>query len=394
MKKYMLVTVGVGRGVDMAVTFSVNRNNPDVLYLLYSRGSLVMAESIKERLSVSSRISIFDKQFEEVDDVEMLIREYVGYIDDILAEGGDLSNITADYTSGTKSMSAALVSACLLKGVGYLSVVSGKRDNANGGIVIAGTERLNVLSPVLIFTEERLKVFKMLFNKYRFQSAVDVMTSGVVYHELRDRVNFLILIAKGYDAWDRFDYKAASECMNQADLSVSDLYGIRKTIELHKQILHRLKTSDGIQLIDAEDLFCNALRRAKESRYDDAVSRLYRLVELYAQMEFKSFFGFETGHVDISKIPETVSVKLRPDEKGKYKIALYDSFECMRESTRPIVKKYFERLGELRSLLSIRNDSKLAHGHRPISKEQCENMIALVNDIFDVKEVIHFPELT
>jgi CRISPR-associated protein (TIGR02710 family) len=394
MKKYLLATVGVGRGVDQAISFSVRRNNPDVLLLIYSSASSATADSIRSILEGNDRLQIVDKKFEEVDDVEKLVKQYASYIDEVLKLGGTLSDITADYTSGTKSMSAALVSACLLKGVESLSVVIGERGKDNGGIVIAGTERLSVLSPNWIFTEQRLKLFKQLFNKYRFQGAIDILSDGLIYHELKEKADLLMTIAMAYDSWDRFEYQQASEFLNNQNLTHSEDFGIRKTLEQHKQILHRLKTSDGFQTMDAEDLFCNALRRAQEARYDDAVSRLYRLVELFAQMEFKSHYGFGTDAVDISKIPETIAAKLKPDDHGIFKIAMFDAFESLRHLDRPFVKKYFERLEDLKRLLSARNHSKLAHGHRPISKQTCERMIALMDDVFEIKRSVEFPSLS
>ena len=52
-----------------------------------------------------------------------------------------------------------------------------------------------------------------------------------------------------------------------------------------------------------EDLLLNAERRAKQARYDDAVGRLYRALELLMQVHFKKHHAITTAGV----VPEELA---------------------------------------------------------------------------------------
>ena len=79
------------------------------------------------------------------------------------------------------------------------------------------------------------------------------------------------------------------------------------------------------------DLLNNASRRAEEGKYDDAVARLYRCIELIAQIKLKERFGIDTSDVDLKLIPEEVKDELerKRDEKGRIKIGLSDSYKLL-----------------------------------------------------------------
>ena len=104
-----------------------------------------------------------------------------------------------------------------------------------------------------------------------------------------------------------------------------------------------------------------------EQKYDDGVARLYRAIEVLAQIELKRGLS--------ELIPQTlgrnpflpafvrVYMKYREKNEGKIKIPLYASYVLMKELGSPLAKEFFNIYEkEIRSLLDIRNSSILAHG--------------------------------
>ena len=68
--------------------------------------------------------------------------------------------------------------------------------------------------------------------------------------------------------------------------------------------LKRLTTEDETQEpARLFDLWRNAERRAAQGRYDDAVARVYRLLEWSAQWLLRSRCGIDTGDVSPERVP-------------------------------------------------------------------------------------------
>lgn len=75
------------------------------------------------------------------------------------------------------------------------------------------------------------------------------------------------------------------------------------------------------------ELWANAERRAGQGRYDDAVGRLYRAVELRAQQLVRDAYGVELGQIAPNAFPPAQGDAVRrafrePDDAGRYKSGL------------------------------------------------------------------------
>lgn len=162
---------GTGSTVEDGIVFSIRQQNPTKICFIYSSSSEKTVKKVLLMLKKSREECIL-KCFDEVNDVEILYEEYSRYIDELVTMGYSLDEIVADYTSGTKSMSAALVNVAIAKGIKQLCYVYGHRDEQ--GRTVSGTERLSVLSPSFIFTEQRLHLFKKFFNQYQFEAALQL----------------------------------------------------------------------------------------------------------------------------------------------------------------------------------------------------------------------------
>jgi CRISPR-associated protein (TIGR02710 family) len=115
------------------------------------------------------------------------------------------------------------------------------------------------------------------------------------------------------------------------------------------------------------DLWRNAQRRAAQGRYDDAVARVYRLLEWSAQWLLREASGIETVDVPVDKIPAGIS--LSQNREGKYQAGLFNAWALAAEYSGERVAAFWS--GEKEHMLDhlqARNHSILAHGFAPLKK--------------------------
>jgi CRISPR-associated protein (TIGR02710 family) len=116
-----------------------------------------------------------------------------------------------------------------------------------------------------------------------------------------------------------------------------------------------------------QDLLLNAERRSQRGRYDDGVGRLYRALELLAQVRLKLAYGLKTENIDRSKLPEKVAQRYAKVE-GKLQMPLHRSYELLTElDNDSLGNSYQSQEKDLQNILQIRNKSLFAHGFSPIS---------------------------
>jgi len=128
------------------------------------------------------------------------------------------------------------------------------------------------------------------------------------------------------------------------------------------------------------DLWLNALRRGEQGRYDDAVARLYRLVEAAAQVYLWEKWHLKSGRITLGDLPDEMRQEFIPgrvsrDRDGEYaKLALNDTvrfLRCRNPDDR-FAAAYEEGSAADRfqgpGWLTERNLSILAHGFKPVSE--------------------------
>jgi CRISPR-associated protein (TIGR02710 family) len=317
------------------------------------------------------------KKFQEINDVEIIYFEYKKQIDALVKSGYEPSNIVADYTSGTKSMSAALLAASFAAGLGTVSYIYGTRDR--GGRVISGTERPMAFAPARIFAYQKIAQAKISFNSNRFQSCVDIckevekMTS---VPEILDEIFFIRTLATAYDAWDRFDFDTALEKFAQLkDSSFLTKYELKGKTEKHKEFLYREKR-DKYSYDRVIDLIANANRRFdEEGRFDDGLARLYRAFEYLAQVKlYVDHNSLETKNIDLNKLPDHLKSKyaMKKKDNGRVELSLVGDYELLGDLGDGLGKMFNTDRNndeQFKKALSKRNSSILAHGFQPITRE-------------------------
>jgi CRISPR-associated protein (TIGR02710 family) len=133
-----------------------------------------------------------------------------------------------------------------------------------------------------------------------------------------------------------------------------------------------------------EDLLLNAERRATQERFDDAVGRLYRAMELTAQLLLKLAVtdqvgpdGIETAAVALDRLPaaiqprwrEVAASKANGKQGSKLEIGLTDAFDLLADLGHPTGQRWREQRSMLIATLRTRNHSLFAHGFAPVGYE-------------------------
>ena len=127
------------------------------------------------------------------------------------------------------------------------------------------------------------------------------------------------------------------------------------------------------------DLINNAERRIKECKYDDAVARLYRAIELIAQMKLREY-GLDDLSCEKFTIEDIRGKKIDPslyakykDEKRRLKLGLEMKFNLLNDLGWDMGRHIYDN--EMKNLLSKRNASVLAHGLDPVRKEDALKLL-------------------
>lgn len=131
-------------------------------------------------------------------------------------------------------------------------------------------------------------------------------------------------------------------------------------------------------------MLLNADRRAAQERYDDAVGRLYRALELLSQIRL-STYNLKTGDIDIQQLPKSLQAKYAApvlrSKDGKIQLALNKSYGLLSElPNEPLSPIYQQQANQIQNALQIRNYSLFAHRFKPIMKADYQACSTVVVD--------------
>lgn len=401
-KKLMFVTIGTGKdGKDIAhgIFFSIKNQNPDVVVLIASNESAkITFPHLSELLLSSGKNYQIDKiEINDIDDFEKLHNSYFELIKEYLKKGYKANNVVVDYTSGTKAMSAAIVSAAITAEIGSISYITGERKE---GRVLSGTERASSIIPTSIFSSKIINKSIELFNSYQYASAIALIDNTDIHPKFIDLVLVIRTLSNLFNAWDKFDFNQAySQVSNLSHEQLSKL-GLKKQFNrVYIPLLSKLK-SESLSLEKINDLVFNASRRAEEAKYDDAVARLYRTIEMIGQLEFEHQFNCSTSDVKYENLPPEVQSYIQQISVQKQiKIGLDNTFKCLDIVKNSTGNLYIKNISTFRKHLGKRNDSILAHGFAPVSENSYKEFFDFTCETFKVgpksnlNPDFHFPKI-
>jgi len=272
--------------------------------------------------------------------------------------------VTANYTGGTKTMSAVLV---------MVAVRFGWSVQLNQGV---RTDLVKVRhgDVAVLQSADPLKsgVYAVLAQKalsswdYSMAASVaeELLRQGPG-PEIRNSWLTLRTLCLGFAAWDAFRYGEALEILQGLGRFIGSWLGTLRSLADGSRHEH------GYTVVG--DLLNNAARRADQERFDDAVSRLYRATELLAQVRLKEAHGLESGAIGLAELEARLSPDLmeeyraRAGDDGIIKIGLHETYQLLERLSDPLGQLFMERESRILDTLRVRNLSFLAHGFRPVT---------------------------
>jgi hypothetical protein len=271
-------------------------------------------------------------------------------------------SVIANYTGGTKTMSVAMALTGIITQQWDLSLNIGPRVDL---IKVRSGDVPVVIDKWMIICQNQLDFLKRSLKSYHYAFIVNSI-SEILSHpldkSLRDKLVEARAVSVAFDLWDKFNHREALELLEPYG---SGFYPY--IIDL-KKILGKSKGS-GYELVC--DLLNNAQRRAAQKHYDDAVARLYRAIELFAQIRMQKEYGYKTDDLKLEQIPEELKdeYKCRIGD-GKILLGLVEDYELLFKLGDPFGKKFEKNKGKIIDAIKRRNQSiSGGHGTTPLGEE-------------------------
>lgn len=280
------------------------------------------------------------------------------------------SDITINYTNGSNKLSAIGIIIARLYGL-----------KIQDKFEIEDTAKLSEFNVV----DERnsgsiMYIIKKLFNNYSYNIAKELLEENYsVLNVVEQRFSGIIDL---YYRWDSFDYIFKDYgYLIDFFTNLESLPENIKALEILSDNNNKLFNSYKIA-----DLINNAGRRIEENRYDDAVIRLYKTLELISEVELYEKYGIKKNDVHINELRELnidkQSLKTiidRLDYKyPKYNISLKSSFFLLQKLYDDVGKHYYYNKNQYQQLFQKRNISILVHGNYTYNVVEVNQMYELV----------------
>jgi len=308
----------------------------------------------------------------------------------LIRQGGDY-RVVVDFTAGTKCMSAALALVARPWRCTFSYVGGARRTKDGVGVVETGTERVvHSVNPWDALGYQAVEDAVTVFNYGQYGAAAQLLDGALrragAAH-IRRELATLKSAVEAYAAWDRFDHKRAAQCFADALKNRNDLSALfpdaavtlTARLERHCDRVTTLANESEPTMAWVLDLLDNARRRACEQRFDDAVARLYRVIEALAQVRLRERHGIaSTGAVTLDQLPASLREEWanRGRDGRTFMLGLQDAYRVLKEFGDELGIAFFSSgLGvdygspdSQVSPLIARNQSILAHGFVPVGE--------------------------
>jgi CRISPR-associated protein (TIGR02710 family) len=415
----LIATVG---GTPQPLVKAIIEHQPKFVCFLCSQSSVDMVAGIKAMLREKLNVEAMPFQDHKVivEDVNDLVHCYTRAQEGVrkLEEWGVTAEGTVvDITGGTKTMSVALGLATVRFGYSFSYVGGSERTKGGLGIVLDNHEEVRTgISPWSLFAVEEHRRIAEFFNAYQF-SAAEILTRDLLSRpiiEVRSKLFLEIVeaLCTGYSAWDRFAHKDGVDKIKWAANRLEDyinvgsykyyeplLQAVRQNLAWLQQLQHETSGFKKPARRQVADLVANAERRAEEGKYDDAVARLYRALELDGQVALTEYSPRikSASEVPEEEIPEALRAdyikRYRDESDGKIKLPLLAIFNLLAEVKHPRGLAFLEQEEKMRGVLAARNSSILAHGLTPIGEKAYQSLNNLLRENLGVRDHLGFARI-
>jgi CRISPR-associated protein (TIGR02710 family) len=313
-------------------------------------------------------------------------------------------NIVVDFTGGTKAMSTAMALVASRWENFLISYVGGtEREKGGLGIVVDGKEKISYAkNPWETLGYQSEEQARILFNNGYFASAKRLLepARNNAPSPRKEELNTLIELNQFFDLWDKFQHKDAKTKFTVIEKNWNNLplnNEIKLWLSKNKPVLEKLCGDDSEENRRARaiDLVANASRRMKQSAFDDAVARLYRAGEALAQARLFRYGFTDTAAISFEKLPDALKqewTNRQKDDAGCLKLALQDDYKLLSTLDDELGKKFDD---PKKSLLSLRNQSILAHGYQPIDETAANKLFSATLELAECekKDLLTFPKI-
>ncbi len=407
-KKYaLLMTVGTGVGsnrekavnsLSKGLLYSIELRRPDLICFFASDDSMATVNSIKniyseEEIDYNKDYSKIDEnqktpfdedykneivKFVDVDNFDELLGKFKSKI----LELKDDYNIGIDYTSGTKTMTMAAGFSSMLFGY-ELFIVGGRRKN---GVVIHGTEENKTQNLYQVYDDLKIKEIKHLFDIHQFDAG------KVLIAELTNANKYKEAFFKLFDAYYYFDSVDHEKALETFENNEFKKYwpDLTKQFKLNIKALNIINNENHNQkkYYVLASILNNSKRRASENKFDDAVARLYRSLELIAQIKLFDEYGINSSDVDVDILRQkglndgylNELEIMRDKESGKIKSGLTRDYILLVKLGDDLGKFYTQNENKIKNVIKFRNNSILAHGFGSCSKKEYDEFSKITLD--------------
>lgn len=329
--------------------------------------------------NIPTQAKLAEEQFEVVtvpaDDLDGAFAAMLAAMREVAARFPG-ANRVADYTGGTKTMTAALVEAALESGDVEIQLVTGGR--ADLVKVQDGTQSSAPASVEGVRLRRAMQPFLDAWGRYAYDEAAAGLGAIPLPRgpSLRPRLLRARALSAAFAAWDRFDHVAAASELETHGAVLPETW--KSWIGWAKALAGpESPRRTGLQIWD---LWLNALRRATAGRYDDAVARAYRMLEATAQWVLETRAGLKTGD-----LPQEVAgeVGISPGRDGRSQAPLFAAWELVARRAGGQAAVFFEtERSRMLDHLARRNRSILAHGFTPVAAPDWSAMQSWLEDGF------------
>ncbi len=313
--KVLMLTVGTGdlmRPEESLLTplkKSMKQGRWERIVLLPSQITKSSADVLRETLAgMPIDIKPLPRAKQE-DDADKCYFHFDAVIGGLRAEGFGVNQIVADFTRGTKAMSAALVLAAVRHDLPRIRYITGKRDQR--GMVEAGSEVVSEFETRLSTGGKLADLALNFFRRGNFSGVLDVLPdprnpliAPFYPEEILDLSAGVRGMAAFYAAWDRLDYSGASRIELPADKPRGEWAAYFPTRDmrswvgsLQAPLPKNFAQKAGRLRKLAADLLANGERRIRDLQFEDAVLRAFRVVELVGQIRCLDH-GYDTEHLN------------------------------------------------------------------------------------------------
>lgn len=409
----LLLTVGLQAE---PLILSILCLKPTKIFLLHSAESRKVADKVSDDPDIQAlKPEIYFKEITEYD----ATKNY-GIIRDILTDLLDKDEIVVDPTGGRKIMISSLSLAAFYY---RLPMVYIHGKDIKGKTVPFSETLRRIENPFETYGDIELQLIEELFNSHFYEAAFK--TCENLSKTVRDlatlkKIELLKELISIYRDWDAFLHSAVSKDQRvifskKLEEIVKDFKRfkienwlpekVKENIEFLKQLESKWKAShnivDEFRLVD---IYLSALRRGseKQKKYDDAIARLYRCIEMSASLRLYQKGLKSTKEPDYSSFTKSIGIdenqlkeefsKLKKRELPEENLGLDVLMALLKiaDKNDKIVRIY----ESMQDLIKMRNRSILAHGTYPTREEDWTNFRDKTEQILiEVLGKEHFNEL-